>query len=409
MSIKKLFLIIFLSAVMGGTVAVVGLNYLIFTNIGNDTPSATQTAVNHEPDSNIPTAQPAAVTSEFDYPHVDIEEKIVQRIYKDVSPAVVHVTTVLYPLGYWRGVIEPQKGTGSGVVVDSRGYILTNFHLIRNALDRQGELASQGEIYVTFLNGESEEATIVGFDEITDLAVIKLKEEPHESLPVASLGDSDAIKVGSRAIAIGNPFGLDGTCTVGFISALNRTIRINNKEHEGMIQTDATINPGNSGGPLINSSGDVIGITSAMLSKSGGSQGIGFAIPINIARQVKNDLIQYGKVRRPYLGLTTFPVFSTLALYQKLPVTEGVLIQRVTPGSPAYKNGLRGGEKIVAFRQWRIVVGGDIIVAMNGEKITNSILFEKRIRKMEIGDKVVLDIYRGNKKMQVEIELEMRE
>lgn len=398
MSIKKLFLMIFLSAVMGGTVAVVGLNYLIFTNIANDSPSA-----NHAPDSTIPTAQPVADNSRFKYPHVDTEEQIVQSIYQDVSPAVVHITTVRYDYNHWRGALVPQKGTGSGVVVDSKGYILTNFHVIRNAL------TSRGEMYVTFSNGESEEAVIVGYDEISDLAVIKLTEEPHESLPVAPLGDSDKLKVGSRAVAIGNPFGLSGTCTVGFISALNRTIRINKQELEGMIQTDATINPGNSGGPLINSYGDVIGINSAIFSQSGGSEGIGFAIPINIARQVMNDLIQYGKVQRPYLGLDTFPVLSTLAAYLNLPVTEGLLIQRVVPGSPAYKAGLRGGDTAVAFRLVRMFTGGDIIVAVNGEKVTNPIEFQKIIRKMEIGDKVTLDIYRGKKKMKVEVELELQE
>ncbi|MCD6218557.1 trypsin-like peptidase domain-containing protein [bacterium] len=403
MSIKKLFLLIFLSAVMGGTVAVVGLNYLIFTNIANDSPSANQTAANLEPDSTIPTAQPVDNNIRLEYPQVDTEEKIVQSIYQDVSPAVVHITTVRYAYNFWRGDLIPQKGTGSGVVVDSKGYILTNFHVIRNAL------TSRGELYVTFSNGESEEATVVGYDEISDMAVIKLKEEPHESLPVASLGDSDKLKVGSRAVAIGNPFGLSGTCTVGFISALNRTIKINNQELEGMIQTDATINPGNSGGPLINSYGEVIGINSAIFSQSGGSEGIGFAIPINIARQVMNDLIQYGKVRRPYLGVETFPVVSTLASYLNLPVTEGLLIQRVEPGSPAYKAGLKGGDSAVAFRQFRIFIGGDIIVAVNGEKITTPMEFQKIIRKMEIGDKVTLAIYRGDKKMKVEIELELQE
>ena len=404
MSTKKLFLLIFLSAVMGGTVAVVGLNYLIFTNIENDSPSANQTAANQETDSTIPTAQPVDDNIRLEYPQVDTEEKIVQSIYQDVSPAVVHITTVRYAYNFWRGDLVPQKGTGSGVVVDSKGYILTNFHVIRNALTNRGEL------FVTFSNGESEEATVVGFDEISDMAVIKLKEEPHESLPVAPLGDSDKLKVGSRAIAIGNPFGLSGTCTVGFISALNRTIKINNQELEGIIQTDATINPGNSGGPLINSYGEVIGINSAILSQSGGSEGIGFAIPINIARQVMNDLIQYGKVRRPYLGLRgTFSVTPILATYLKLAVGEGLLIQSVEPGSPAYKAGLRGGDTTVEFRQYRIYIGGDIIVAINGEKVTNPMEFEKIIRKMEIGDMVTLDIYRGDKKLKVEIELELQE
>lgn len=409
MSIKKLFLLIFLSAVMGGTVAVIGLNYLIYTNIEKDTSPVVQSVAEYETDSNIPIAQPVVGTSAFEYEPVDVEEKIVQRIYENVSPAVVHITTIRYEPNYWRSGLIPKEGTGSGVIVDEKGYILTNYHVINNVLTKDGKLISQGQIYVTFLNGESEEAVIVGLDEISDLAVIKLKEAQSELLPVASLGDSDKLKVGSRAIAIGNPFGLDGTCTVGFISALNRTIRINNEELDGMIQTDATINPGNSGGPLINSSGEVIGINSAMFSQSGGSQGIGFAIPINVAKRVKNDLIMYGNVRRPFLGLTTFPVLSTLSSYLKLPVTEGLLIQEVIPGSPAYKQGLKGGDKTVAFRRYRIFIGGDIIVALNGEKMSNPETFVKRIHKMKIGEKIVLDIYRGDKKMQVEVVLGMKD
>lgn len=406
MSNTRIFLISIIAAMIGGLIVFSGLTYA-----GYQKTSADQT---QNPSSSIKTTgtdstldpQPqgtfASVSDATLLPSGDREEQIVQKVYEDVSPSVVHITTVSYAYDFWRSSLVPQKGTGSGVIVDSKGYILTNFHVVSNALTNKAEL------YVIFANGESEEAEIVGYDQISDLAVIKLKNDLSIALPVAPLGDSDKLKVGSRAIAIGNPFGLSGTCTVGFISALNRTVNVGNEQLEGMIQTDATINPGNSGGPLINSSGQVIGINSVIFSQSGGSEGIGFAIPINTARQILNDLITYGKVRRPYLGVETFPVLSTLAAYFKLPVTEGLMIQSVEPGSPAAIAGLKGGTQAVVFRQYRIYIDGDIIVSLNGEKVVNPIEFDRQIQKMKIGDTINLEIYRGSKKMEMKIVLEKK-
>jgi S1-C subfamily serine protease len=406
MSTGKLFIVIFLSAVIGGTVAVMGLNSLVIGKVIDKIHSSSPDSKNvNESNSQIQGAagtqvkfagaSAAGITR-------DSEEEIVEKIYEALSPSVVHITTVRYAYDFWVGALVPQKGTGSGVIVDKDGHILTNHHVIEPALSRNGE------IFVTFADGEIEEATVIGFDEISDLAVVKLKNKPSKTLPNATLGDSDKVKVGSRAIVIGNPFGLSGTCTVGVISALNRTVYVDNQELEGMIQTDATINPGNSGGPIINSSGEVIGIASTMLTQSGGSEGIGFAIPINIIKKIMQDLISFGKVRRPYIGIKTFPVVATLAAYLNLPVNEGLLVQQVEFNSPASKAGLKGGEQAVAFRQFKIYIGGDIITHLNGEKVTNPLEFDKAIRKMEIGDKVVLDIIRNNKKMKIEVTLEVR-
>jgi S1-C subfamily serine protease len=404
MSNTRIFLLTIFAAVIGGLIVFSGMTYAGFQRASADqsqNPSSDVRTTGTDADSN-PQGSFASASDSILPPSGDREEQIVQKIYEDVSPSVVHITTVSYAYNFWRSSLEPQKGTGSGCIVDSKGYILTNFHVVSNALTNKAEL------FVTFANGESEEAEIVGYDQISDLAVIKLKNDLGSALPVAPLGDSDKLKVGGRAIAIGNPFGLSGTCTVGFISALNRTVNVGTEQLEGMIQTDATINPGNSGGPLINSSGQVIGINSVIFSQSGGSEGIGFAIPINAARQILGDLIQYGKVRRPYLGAETFPVLSTLATYFKLPVTEGLLIQSVEPGSPAAKAGLKGGTQAVEFRHYRIFIDGDIIVSLNGEKVTNPMEFERLIQKMKIGDSVKLEVYRGNKKIEMQIVLEMR-
>jgi len=410
MSTGKLFIVILLSAIMGGIVSIIGMNYLVLGKVMDrlQLPSKNKISENQSNEASSPIAQAPSET-QTKYASAgsgglpsDNEEAIVEGIYDKLSPAVVNITTVRYALDFWAGALVPQKGTGSGVVIDKEGKVLTNYHVIQPALSQNGE------IYVTFADGEIEEAQIIGFDEISDLAVIKLKDKPSRALPNAPLGDSDKVRVGSTAIAIGNPFGLSGTCTLGVISALNRTVYVGNKELEGMIQTDATINPGNSGGPLINSKGEVIGITSTILTQSGGSEGIGFAIPINIAKRIMSDLVAYGKVRRPYLGIKTFPVVATLATYLNLPVSEGLLIQQVEFNSPAQKAGLKAGEQAVAFRQFKIYIGGDIITHLNGEKVTNPLEFDKAIRKMDIGDKVILDIMRGNKKMKIEIVLESR-
>ena len=412
MSTSKLFIVIFLSAVMGGVAAVMGMNYLVLGKAidGFKIPTREASAVNKQNEGQSSTDSSSVNGAQSQFISSGLggtlpasrEEEIVENIYQRLSPAVVHITTRQEVYDFWRGVLVPQEGTGSGVLIDSNGLILTNNHVIEPALTQKGQL------FVTYPNGESEEATIVGTDAISDVAVIKLKNKPNVNFPTAKLGDSDKIRVGAMAVAIGNPFGLDGTCTVGIISALNRTIKVDEQEIEGMIQTDATINPGNSGGPLINSSGEVIGITSIILSRSGGSEGLGFAIPINEAKKIMTDLMKFGKVRRPYLGASTFPVVPILTTYLNLPVKEGLLVQQVEFGSPAYKAGLKAGDQLVGFRNYRIYVGGDIILALNGEKTKNPMEFDKAIRKMEIGDKIVLDVMRGNKKIKVDVTLEAK-
>ncbi|MFH1676760.1 MAG: trypsin-like peptidase domain-containing protein [bacterium] len=317
------------------------------------------------------------------------EETVVEQVYQRVSPSVVHVSTVQYYRNFFFQVV-PQEGTGSGFIISDDGYVLTNNHVVANAQD----------ITVRMSNGDEYDADYVGTDQMTDLAVLKVKDAKIPKEWVANLGDSDALKVGQMAIAIGNPFGLDSTVTVGVISALNRPLSTEETTFENMIQTDASINPGNSGGPLINSSGAVIGINTVILSQSGGSHGIGFAIPINLAKRVSEDLIEYGRVRRPSPGFEGITLYPNLAKALGLSVTSGVLVQKVDPASAAGQAGLKGGSRQVIlrdrFRQYSFLTDGDITVALNGEKIDEYNTLIEKIRHMDLGSTATLTVSRGN-------------
>lgn len=320
------------------------------------------------------------------------EEKIFTEVYKKVSPSVVHVSTVQYYRNFFFQIV-PQEGTGSGFIISKDGLILTNNHVIFGAQ----------ELTVRLINGKEYSATLVGADDMTDLAVLRVENVEIKPEWVAELGNSDKLQVGQRAIAIGNPFGFDSTITVGVISALNRPLTVDQITYENMIQTDASINPGNSGGPLINSSGEVIGINTVIYSRSGGSQGVGFAIPINIAKKISDDLIKYGRVRRPSLGFQGLTLLPNLARALGLSVDHGVLVQKVEPGSAAAEAGLQGGRNIVilrdAFRQYSFYNDGDVIVELNGKRVDEISRLADQIRRMEIGTTVTLKVIRGGREV----------
>lgn len=267
-----------------------------------------------------------------------------------------------------------QQSLGSGVIVDPRGYILTNNHVIKGA----------DEIKVTLLDGRTFKGKVVGADPKTDLALIKI--DAKDDLPVARLGDSDEVKIGNWAIAIGNPFGLDHTMTVGVISAKGRAIGV--AEYEDLIQTDASINPGNSGGPLVNIRGEVIGINTAIIA---GGQGIGFAIPINMARKIIDDLIEHGKVIRAWLGVYIQEVTPELAKkFKGAKPKKGVLVSMVMPDSPAKKAGIKRG---------------DIILSVDRKKVSTPRELQKEILKRKIGQKVKLEVLREGRIIIVNIKL----
>ncbi|HDS30019.1 MAG TPA: trypsin-like serine protease, partial [Firmicutes bacterium] len=321
---------------------------------------------------------------------LDPEELAVTRVYEKVSPAVVHVTTVQYMRFFFQ--IVPQEGTGTGFIVSEQGYIVTNNHVISGAQ----------EITVRMSDGEEYSAELVGSDPISDLAVLKIDADiPPER--VVEMGDSGRLRVGQRAIAIGNPFGFDSTITVGVVSALERPVRTGDTTFESMIQTDASINPGNSGGPLLDSTGHVIGINTVIYSQSGGSLGIGFAIPINLAKKIVDDLIQFGRVKRPNLGFQGLNLYPNLARALQLDTTQGILVQTVDAGSAAANAGLRGGQRQVnlrdRFRQYTFLVDGDIIIALDGVPMDNISVLNDKIKRMDIGTEVTLRVIRNGQEI----------
>jgi S1-C subfamily serine protease len=306
-----------------------------------------------------------------------VQEEIVTRIFEETLPSVVHITTERNAVGFSHPV--PIEGTGTGIIIREDGYILTNDHVVSNA----------SKIIVVLYTGEEYEATLVGTDPMTDIAVIKI---PARNLKPANLGDSSQLKPGQLAIAIGNPFRFDNTVTVGVISALNRTIEASKGyKIRDIIQTDAAINPGNSGGPLINSRGEVIGVNTAIFSTSEGFQGIGFAIPINTAKEVAESIIEKGKVIRPWMGITGVDLTPPLAEKLNLSIKQGAIVIDVTPGSPAEEAGLQGSEGTPGEEDFKL---GDVIVELAGIEIKNMDDVIRVVLMHNIGDTIEVKYYR---------------
>ncbi|HEJ84235.1 MAG TPA: trypsin-like serine protease [Desulfobacteraceae bacterium] len=327
---------------------------------------------------------------------VSADEKINIDVFETVHPAVVNIATTTLGMNFWMEVI-PQQGQGSGFVIDNRGYIMTNNHVVANAQN----------ITVTMADGKKIQATLVGRDPASDLAVIRIPS--REVHAVARLADSDGIRPGQKAIAIGNPFGLTHTLTTGIVSALHRSIRTGEgTQMDDLIQTDAAINPGNSGGPLLNSNGDVIGVNTAIFSLSGGYQGIGFAIPINLAKEVATQLITSGRVARPWLGISGISITNDISKGLGLSVQEGVLVVQVIRGGPADQAGLRGGNREVAIGGVRFHLGGDIITAINEHPVRGMEKLVKQISGMRVGETLTLHIVRDGRQLEIRVLLSER-
>lgn len=329
---------------------------------------------------------PAGITD----PSVATDEQNNIEVYRTLSSGVVFIHSTSYARDFL-GFVEPQEGSGSGSIIDEQGDILTNYHVIEGAQKLSVSLGGQKDYA----------ARVIGGDPDTDLAVIRLLERPTGPLTVVPLGDSDKLAVGQKVLAIGNPFGLDRTLTTGVISGLQRPIRArNNRLIEGAIQTDASINPGNSGGPLLDSHGRMIGINSQILSPSGASSGVGFAVPINIAKRVVPQLLQGGQVRRPKLGISTRDV-EAIRNQIDLPVSDGVLILQVARGSGAANAGLRGLQQT----ENGDVELGDIILGINGEKVANQDGLFRITEKHQVGETVQVLILRDGRRMTVPVRL----
>ena len=331
-------------------------------------------------------APPAGLTN----PATASDEQNNIEIYRALSPGVVNVHSTSYARDFF-GFVEPQEGSGSGSVIDQNGNILTNYHVIEGAT----------KLAVSFGGQKNYAAQLVGGDPDTDLAVIRLIEKPRQPLTVIAMGDSDKLEVGQKVLAIGNPFGMDRTLTTGVISGLQRPIRARNgRPIEGAIQTDASINPGNSGGPLFDSHGRMIGINSQILSPSGGSAGVGFAVPVNIAKRIVPQLVRSGEVRRPKLGISSRDV-EVLKNQIELPVSQGVVIWQVAPGDAAATAGLRG---LTQTENGDVEIG-DIIVGIDNEKVANNDDLYRILDKHQVGDTVQVQIMRNGRRTSVPVRL----
>lgn len=323
---------------------------------------------------------------------LDAEEQNNIEVYHRVIPSVVNITTRTVAYDLFFGPV-PEEGQGSGFIIDKDGHILTNYHVVGDA----------NQVDVTLHNKKSYKATVIGRDRGHDLAVVQIK--APDLVPVV-LGESKNLQVGQKVFAIGNPFGLAGTMTRGIISSLRPIRSPQGGLIDEAIQTDAAINPGNSGGPLLNSHGEVIGINS-MIATGGSNQsaGIGFAIPINTAKAVLSDLITLGTVRRPSLGIVSLPIGPEMAQEMGLPADYGVLIVRVVPGGAADRAGLKGGNERAYLGATAIMIGGDLIVAIDGDTIGDQQDLANAMNKHRSGDTVNVTFYRGRKKMNVKVVL----
>ena len=313
-------------------------------------------------------------------------------VYKRVVPSVVNITAGTLTLDFFYGLV-PQEDQGSGFILDKQGHILTNYHVVANA--RKIEVQTHDKHRYT--------AQIIGSDRVHDLALLQID---AQNLTPAVLASSHDLQVGQQVYAIGNPFGLSGTMTAGIISAIRSVRGPQGAPIENAIQTDAAINPGNSGGPLLNSQGEVIGINS-MIAQNGAEQnaGIGFAIPIDTAKAVLNDFLKYGHARRPSLGVRTLAIGPDLAQQMGLPAEYGVLIESVVPGGAADRAGLRGGNQTAYLGNEPISIGGDLIVAIDGQQVTNSQDLAEIMDEHQPGDAITVTFYRGRRKMSARVTL----
>ena len=317
-------------------------------------------------------------------------------VYDACNGAVVNINTKVTAINWFLEPIVEDGGSGSGSIIDKRGYVLTNVHVIKGAT----------KIYVSLSDGTQYEATVVGQDEDSDLAVIKFTPPEGTVLQTISFGDSTKLKVGQKVIAIGNPFGFDRTMTTGIVSALGRPIKnSSNRIIRNMIQTDSAINPGNSGGPLLDTSGKMIGINTMIYSSSGNSAGVGFAVPAETAVRVASDLLKYGRVRRGVIEVSLVQLNNTIANYANLDIAKGVLVSRATKGGNADAAGIIEGTQAARYGNTIIYLGGDIITKIDNISVTSIADYYSALESKRPGDVVNVTVHRNGKDRTVSIRL----
>jgi S1-C subfamily serine protease len=325
-------------------------------------------------------------------PEYDAEELTNIAVYKRLLPSVVNVTSTSLEMNFFYGMV-PQQGQGSGFILDRQGHIATNYHVIADAQNIEVQTSDKHRY----------KAHIVGKDQRHDIALLQIDAAPN--LQPVLLASSHDLVPGQKVYAIGNPFGLNGTMTTGIISAIRSIRGPAGGEIENAIQTDAAINPGNSGGPLLNSRGEVIGINTLIATDPNAqvqveqSAGIGFAIPIDTAKAVLADFEKFGHSRRPSLGVVSLPIGPELAQQMGLAANSGMLLQQTVPGGAAQQAGLRGGQERALLGNMQILLGGDLLVAINGEAVSSAQDISDIMDKHQVGDAVTVTFYRGQRRM----------
>ncbi|MBU0928598.1 MAG: trypsin-like peptidase domain-containing protein [Spirochaetes bacterium] len=392
------------AALSVGLLAAVGVGLL---PIGGRTDPATPVADTaladrgEAPKASAAPPEAIPVLSEAGYSQ-DERENI--SVYERLNSGVVNITTEVVAINWFLEPVPKEGGSGSGSIIDARGYVLTNYHVIKDAY----------KVFVNLADGSRMEGRVIGSDSENDLAVVKFDPPKGLSLTVVPYGDSGNLRVGQKVLAIGNPFGLERTLTRGIVSGLGRPVQQDSKTIiRDMIQTDASINPGNSGGPLLNAQGEIIGVNTMIYSPSGGSVGVGFAVPVNTAKRIVPDLIKFGMVKRGWIDAEYVQLFPALIEYMKekggpLPVEKGLLISSATKGGNADRGGLRGGTTPVRYYQSVFNVGGDVLAAVDGMDIGSLADLYSALEDNKPGETVKVEYYRGSRRVSVNIVLSDR-
>ena len=365
---------------------------------GSETSEEVLTSTSLEADTSFLQQNAATVIPVANVSSYTQEEQQNINVYSLCNEAVVNINTQIVALDWFLEPYVQDGGSGSGSIIDKRGYILTNVHVIQNA----------SKIYVSLFDGTQYEAEVVGKDLDSDLAVIKFTPPEGIELKTIAFGDSSALKVGQRLIAIGNPFGLERTMTTGIVSGLGRPIQnSNNRIIRNMIQTDAAINPGNSGGPLLDTNGRMVGINTMIKSSSGSSSGVGFAVPSETAVRVVSDLIKYGKVNRGKIDATFVQNSQRIARYAGLDIATGVLVSQVTAGGKAEAAGMKGGTEAAYYGSRRdiIYIGGDVIIQIDNIAVSTLADYYSALESKKPGDKVTVIVRRNKKNVTLTVPL----
>lgn len=321
------------------------------------------------------------------------------NVYEKCNEAVVNITTQVMGVNWFLEPVVENGGSGSGSIIDARGYVVTNVHVISDAT----------KIYISLSDGTQYEGTVIGQDEESDIAVLKFTPPSGTVLKTIDFGDSESLKVGQKVIAIGNPFGLERTMTTGIVSSLGRPIQNSaNTIIRDMVQTDTAINPGNSGGPLLDTNGKMIGINTMIYSSSGNNAGVGFAVPAATAQRVVKDLLQFGTVQRGIIQAELVQINNAIANYAKLDINTGVLVSQTISNGNADKAGIKGGTQAVRYgaRNPRtIYLGGDIITAIDGEKVATLADYFSLLESKRPGESVTVTVHRNKKDVNITVKL----